>query len=193
MHSQYFEAIVQLRNHPEFIVDIVNAFLKRPNQKKTWIAKQVKSKNGVDLYFSSQHAAQRLGNVLKQHGAKIVVSQRLHSMNRQSSKLQYRVTILAKFPDFAKGDVIAQEKKVIKITSLARRLTGVDLKTGKKVSTEIEGTKLPKQEARISTIYPEITIFDPETYEQMPLHTQTKPKRGEKVKVVFWKGSYYRV
>ncbi|MBU0979609.1 MAG: hypothetical protein KJ709_02290 [Nanoarchaeota archaeon] len=188
MHNGYFEAILQLRDQPEQIMAIVDAFL---GQKNIQVAKEVKHKNGVDLYLSHQHAAQRLGNLLKQHGAQITVSKKIHTRDRQRSKDVYRVTILARFPNFMVGDVIDAGDKVVRVTKISKRLSGIDLATGKRVSLAVEGKPLEKLKTRVIATSPELMILDPETYQPETLIARAKLKSGEKVTVVKHHNAYY--
>ena len=91
--DQYFEATLQLRNPTEEVLNMVhNAIDKRKN---TWIAKEVKVKNGYDIYISSQRFTRVLGKRLKKaFKGKVVESRKLFSLNRQTSRLVYRGTVL---------------------------------------------------------------------------------------------------
>ncbi len=95
--DQYYEAVLQLRDNPhkEAINCIINAVNKR---KGVFIAKQVKLKNGVDFYISSQRFTRTLGKLLKKSfKGKLVESKKLYGMDRQKSKLIYRGTVLFRF------------------------------------------------------------------------------------------------
>jgi nonsense-mediated mRNA decay protein 3 len=92
-HSQYYEAIIQLRNPNEELLNFINNQLKK--RKDIFISKEIKQKKGVDLYISSQRFARALGNKMKKsfHGS-LKTSRELHTRNRQTSKNVYRVTVL---------------------------------------------------------------------------------------------------
>ena len=94
-NPQYYEAILQLRNpNKELLNCVVNAVNKRKN---VFIANEVRQKNGVDYYISSQRFTRSLGNKLKKaFKGELKVSRKLYSFDRQKSKLIYRATVLFK-------------------------------------------------------------------------------------------------
>jgi nonsense-mediated mRNA decay protein 3 len=91
--DQYFEATLQLRNpNKEVVKCILNAVNKR---KDVHIAKQVKAKNGIDFYISSQRFTRSLGKLLKKsYKGELKESKKLFGFNRQKSKQIYRGTVL---------------------------------------------------------------------------------------------------
>lgn len=91
--SQYYEAIIQLRNPNQELLNFVSNQLKR--RKDVFISKEVKQKSGVDIYISSQRFARALGNKMKRSfKGNLKTSRKLHTRSRQTSKEVYRVTIL---------------------------------------------------------------------------------------------------
>lgn len=93
-HSNYYEAILQLRPADGDILSFVDEFLS--NRKDCKISQVKELKTGVDLYLTSQRAARALGTKLKRRfkKGKLVTSRALHHQDRQTSKIVYRVTIL---------------------------------------------------------------------------------------------------
>lgn len=91
-HSNYYEAIIQLRPYNE---DLINFVLKRINARENvYIVKEVLLKTGIDLYLSDQRFARALGKQLKrQFKGKLILSRKLHTRNRMTSKNVYRVTV----------------------------------------------------------------------------------------------------
>lgn len=92
--NSYYEAILQLRNpNKELINCVLNALKKN---KSVFISKEVSYKNGADFYISSQKFAHQLGKTLKKSFKKgeLIESKKLHSCDRQSSRLVYRRTVL---------------------------------------------------------------------------------------------------
>jgi NMD protein affecting ribosome stability and mRNA decay len=191
MHSSYFEAILQLRNPNDSVPVIIDAFLRRHSRLK--ITKEVQRKDGVDLYLTSQHDAQRLGNALKNLGAEVTVSERIFSKDRMSSKEIFRVTILARFPLFSAGDVVECQGKLMQVTSMGKRLCGNDLQTGKRLCLKGDAILQKKEKTRVIAIRPEITILDPETYQPATASARQLLHVGENVVVVRWNGQYYCV
>lgn len=91
-HTNYFEAILQLRPSTRRILDFVNSQIsKRGNVR---ISKIVQLKTGLDLYLTDQRFAQALGKKLKNtFKGTLTASKTLHSRDRETNKDQYRVTI----------------------------------------------------------------------------------------------------
>ena len=94
MHSQsYFEAILQLRPFDEKIMQfILNRVEER--KKNVFISKIVNLKTGVDIYLSDNSFTLGLGKKLKKvFKGKLILSRKLHTRDRQTSKDLYRVTV----------------------------------------------------------------------------------------------------
>ena len=91
-HSNYYEAILQLRPFSE---ELINFVIKRIEERKNvFITKEVPLKTGIDLYLTDQRFARSLGKKLKKSfKGKLILSRKLHTRDRQSSKNIYRVTI----------------------------------------------------------------------------------------------------
>ena len=91
-HSNYYEAILQLRPYNEKVVDFI---LKKISERKNvYIAKEVSLKTGIDLYLTDQRFARALGRRLKRNfKGKLILSRKLHTRDRQTSRNIYRVTV----------------------------------------------------------------------------------------------------
>ncbi|MEK6936895.1 MAG: NMD3-related protein [Nanoarchaeota archaeon] len=94
-HSNYFEAILQLRPCNEKLMDFV---LKRIKERENVnIVKEVLLKTGIDLYLTDQRFTRALGKQLKrQFKGELILSRKLHTRNRMTSKNIYRVTVCFK-------------------------------------------------------------------------------------------------
>ena len=92
-NSNYFEAIFQLRNpNVEVKRFLMNQIAKR---KGAFIAKEVKQKNGIDYYLSDQRFARSMGNKMKKSfKGEMKTSRSLFTVNKQTSKRVYRVTVM---------------------------------------------------------------------------------------------------
>jgi len=95
--SNYYEAVIQIRNTNEEVTNCIFNAIKRHQKKEKgmFITKEVYYKDGFDLYLSSQKFAHNLGKILKKSfKGKLVESRRLHSRDRHKSKDIYRRTVL---------------------------------------------------------------------------------------------------
>ena len=132
-HKDYFEGILQLRNtNDEIIKYTVNQVEKRED---IHISNFKKVKNGFDIYISSQRFLRNLCNkIQKRFGGNLVMSKKLHTKNRLTSKEVYRVNALLRFFDFKKGDIIDYKGDKIKITAIHKKVFAKNLVTGKKLN-----------------------------------------------------------
>lgn len=91
--NQYFEAKLQLR---PFDKKVYNYIKEQINEKENvFIAKEEKLKEGLDIYLSSQKFACALGLKLKRtFDGELKITRSLFTVNRQTSKKVYRVTVL---------------------------------------------------------------------------------------------------
>ncbi len=135
--SDYFEGILQVRNgSAELITWIHNRII---SDGKAKVAKVKKVTNGVDLYMSDQHYLQSLGKKIKEHQAGILkVSRRLHTVDKMSSKLLYRVTVLFKALPFKRGDVITLYGEEVKVLTINGQAQVKILKSGVKKHVDLE-------------------------------------------------------
>lgn len=133
----YFEGILQLRNYTKELIHWVQKKIKK--DKKARIAKIKKTKNGIDLYISDQHYLQNLGKKIKQSFNGILkTSKKLHTQERTTSKLLYRVTVLFKQIPYRKGDTIEHKGETYQITHINAQITAKNIRTGKKEKIKIE-------------------------------------------------------
>lgn len=92
MHSNYFEAIIQLRPAKKEVLDFV---LDQIKKNDIYVSKYNELKTGVDIYISSRKFAnQLLRRLKKSFKGTSKVSKALHSQDRQTGKLKYRITVL---------------------------------------------------------------------------------------------------
>lgn len=106
--TQYFEAIVQLRNVPKKAKTYFLQLIADQYQKKgVYINKTVDLKNGVDYYLTKKNYAKRLIQEM-QHtfGGSVGYHPTLFSQDSQTSKPLYRLTVIYRYPQFSEGDII---------------------------------------------------------------------------------------
>lgn len=126
MHSNYFQGILQLRNPNK---EVTNFIAKQDN-----IMKQVKVRNGIDFYFTSNKILKSLGYKLqKMFSGELKFSAKLHTRSRQTSKELYRLNVLFRIPKFKKGDTVQYKGEPIKIISLGKKVFAKK-ENGKKVT-----------------------------------------------------------
>lgn len=93
MHPDYYEGILQLRNTNEEVLNFIRNQFK--DNKKAWIAQEVRLKTGFDYYISSNRFLLALGKRLKKSfKGELKISRRIHTRDRLTSKDVYRVTVL---------------------------------------------------------------------------------------------------
>ncbi len=195
LNPKYYEGILQLRGPNEQIIKFIVDFLKA--NEKVFVSKEIPVKNGVDIYISSNKFLQSLGKRLKQtFGGEMELTRRIHTRNRLTSKDVYRLTVLYIAPKVAKGNVISIEKKIILISTVEEMIHGIDLVTGNKVSTKYKKKEmeiLEKQKTKISKIYPQVEVLDPENFQSVRIMNPKRYKSqalGENVSIVIHKGIY---
>jgi len=130
-HSEYFQGILQLRDAGQDIYDWVYDTIERDG--KAHIAKEKILKNGYDLYLDDNHYLLSLGKKLKEKfPGEVIVSKRLHSRDRMTYKVLYRVTVLFRQLPFRVGDVITTEDGDWKVLHVGNQVRAQDLQSGKK-------------------------------------------------------------
>ena len=104
-HPNYFEAVLQLRDVNQEIVDFVEEELSRTKHP---VSKVVKIKNGLDYYLADNELTRALGKKLQQKfGGELKVTASLHT--KKDDKEKYRVTVLFRYPGFSKGDGVVYQ------------------------------------------------------------------------------------
>ena len=91
-HSDYYQAKIQLRPRDAELMKFVERQIEK--RKDVWIAKRIFLKTGADYYISSNKFARIIGKKLKKtFKGELKESRKLFSIDRQSSKTLYRVTV----------------------------------------------------------------------------------------------------
>ncbi len=131
--SNYYQGILQLRNIGNEVVEFAINEIKK--DESAYVSQVKKSANGVDIYISRQKFLRSLGNRLqKRFGGQIVVSRRLHTRDKLTSRDLYRVSVLFRLPSFKKGDIIDYRGSKIKIINMHKKVFAKDISTGKKLN-----------------------------------------------------------
>lgn len=131
--NNYFEGILQLRNVDTEVIEFAIGEIEKVGNSN--IAKIQKIKSGIDIYLSPQKLLRSLGNKLQNRfGGQILVSTKLHTVSRVTSRELYRVNMLFRLPNFKKGDIIEYKGDKIKIITMQKKVFAKDIKTGKKLN-----------------------------------------------------------
>ena len=125
---EYYEAILQLRDVEDKVVDFVEKEIVRV---KLHIAKKIKIKNGFDYQLSDNELTRALGKRLQQKfGGDLKVTASLQT--RKNNKNLYRVTVLFRGINFKKGNLIEYQGDQYTVKSLGKDIFLQNVKTGKK-------------------------------------------------------------
>lgn len=94
-NRQYFEAVIQLRpENKELLSFVLNQIAKHPD---VFISHEIHKNYGTDIYISSRKFAMLLAKRLKRSfKGELITSRTLYSMDRQSGKGVYRITVCFK-------------------------------------------------------------------------------------------------
>jgi NMD protein affecting ribosome stability and mRNA decay len=126
----YFEATIQLRDLPPGEVQQVVEFIE--NSGRAAISKIKDYDNGVDIYISDRHFAHIIARWMKEtFNGELMETRRLHSLDRQTMKAKWRVTVLFRGLPFKVNDAIETEDGPVKILSMKKQAHVKYLKTGK--------------------------------------------------------------
>ena len=132
-HEGYFEGILQLRNIDYNILEF--AIKQIEKKENASVGKVKKVVNGFDVYMAPQTFLRSLGNKLQnQFHGQLIISKKLHTKNRLTSKEVYRVNALFRMPHFKRGDIIEHKGEKIKILAIYKKILAKELKTGKKLT-----------------------------------------------------------
>lgn len=126
----YFEATIQLRELSPDQVQQVVSFIEESGRAE--ISKIKDYHNGVDLYISDRHFAHIIARWMKEtFNGELVETRRLHSLDQQTMKAKWRVTVLFRGLPYKVTDVIETDEGPVKILSMKKAAHVKYLKTGK--------------------------------------------------------------
>jgi|SaaInlLV_10m_DNA_2_1039722.scaffolds.fasta_scaffold00946_11 NMD protein affecting ribosome stability and mRNA decay len=138
--SNYFEGRIQLRNDKNHSFEKAAEFIREKvkKAKNIFITKEMKTKNGIDFYATSQKYIQTVGAELsKRFGGELKITSSLQTMDWTTSKELYRVDVLFRLSEFNVGDIIKINKKLILAKSISGKMaSGFDLKNNNKPAKE---------------------------------------------------------
>ena len=198
--SGYFEGILQLRNVSDEVVEYAVAEAKKQNQRGIFITKQLKVRNGFDIYLTKRGYIHELGReLLNKFGGETKASKKLFSRDKLRSRDIYRVNVLFRQSKFKKGDILNIDNELFKVKRIDRHLTVVNIKTGKKTSIMPKHLKVKAaeevKETIVSLVFPHVEVLDPETFQSVKPENikNRKFKINQKVRVVVLEGRVWLV
>lgn len=119
-HIGYFEAIIQLRNTEQHVIDFV---FHAADEKHVHVSKVKWMKNGVDLFVSDRKFAQHVGKTLQQtFGGMLKTSAAIFTRDRMSGKDVHRVTVLFKQFPYGKGEQFMYKGHVYTVLSVSKEV-----------------------------------------------------------------------
>ena len=136
--DNYFEGILQLRNTCTDVLDFAIMEIKKNDPEG--ISKVKLVANGFDVYVKKQRFLRSLGTKLQKkfHG-QILISKRLHTRSRETSRDLYRVNLLFRPSPFKRGDIIDYKGDKIIVLAVHKKILAKDIKTGKKLALSFKG------------------------------------------------------
>lgn len=128
-HPQYYEAILQLRDTSQDVVDYVE---REFMSHKIPITQALEVKNGFDFYVADSQFTKSLGQRLQEKfGGELVLTASLYGVKKDREV--YRVTVLFRGMPFKKGDLVRYRGEEWKVLSLSKYILLQELNSGKKV------------------------------------------------------------
>ncbi len=128
-HPQYFEAILQLRDVSQEVVDFVENEISR---QRIPVSKAEDVKNGFDFYLADNQFAKALGKKLQEtFGGEEIITASIYG--QKDGKEIYRVTILFREAPFKKGDTVLYRGEEYAVIVLGSEMILQHGKTGKRL------------------------------------------------------------
>ncbi len=141
-HTEYYEAILQLRNISPEIIEFVEEEIPRVHLS---VCRVVELKSGVDYYLSDNVLTRILGKKLQtKYGGEVLITATLHT--KKKDKDMYRLTVLFRQAPFTKGDTVVKGGEQYRVLAMGKEMILQHIKTGKKVHARYREMKGIKKE-----------------------------------------------
>ncbi len=128
-HPQYFEAILQLREVSQAVIDFVENEIARHRMP---VSKAEEVKNGFDFYLADNQFAKALGKKLQDtFGGEEIITASIYG--QKDGKEIYRTTILFREAPFKKGDTVLYKGEEHLVIVLGSEIVLQHCKTGKRL------------------------------------------------------------
>jgi nonsense-mediated mRNA decay protein 3 len=128
-----------LRNPTKEVLQFVKDELKKATEKNVHCIKEQDVVNGRDYHLTDAGFTRNLGKKLQNvFGGELVVTAKLVSRSRETSKDLHRVTVLFRVPKFKKGDIVSYKGREVQVINFSKKVYVLDLKTNKKEQVAYE-------------------------------------------------------
>ncbi|MBW2967843.1 hypothetical protein KY362_05135 [Candidatus Woesearchaeota archaeon] len=135
--TEYFEGVLQLRDIDQDVEDYVRSEIAANEKDGVFLVKERKLKNGYDFKLTSNKFIRALGKrLVARFTGELSESAKLFTRNKQTSKDVFRINVLFRQRHFKVGDVVESRGRKVRVTTIGKRVSGVDVETGKKVFVE---------------------------------------------------------
>ena len=132
--SQYFEGTLQIRDATPKVIDFVRNDIAKHAKKGVHITKESGRGKNKDFQLTSTKYMRQLGKRLKSRfNGEITETVKLFTRDKQTSRDVYRTNVLFRMRHYKVGDIIESKGRKVRIKTLGKRVSGIDVKTGKKV------------------------------------------------------------
>ena len=135
--TQYFEGTFQLRDASADVLGFVRKDIAAHEKEGVHVTKETGKAGNMDFQLTSAKYIRALGKKLKQKfKGELKETSKLFSRDRLTGKELHRINVLFRLRRYKIGDVVESKGRMVKIKTLGKRVSGVDIKTGKKVFVE---------------------------------------------------------
>lgn len=132
--SQYFEGTLQLREATPELISFVRKDIAAHAKDGVYITKESGKGKSRDFQLTSTKYMRQLGKRLKaRFNGGLTETVKLFTRDKQTSKEVYRTNVLFRLWQYKVGDVVESRGRKVKIKTIGKRVSGVDVETGKKV------------------------------------------------------------
>jgi NMD protein affecting ribosome stability and mRNA decay len=178
--EQSFCGVLQLRSESWERLELVLEYVKGHKG----LCKIVAEKKGFDVYVATKDVMNRFAKELPRlYGGSIKLSNHLVTKKRLTSKFVYRWNVLFWAFPFSAGDVVAVNGSPVLLTNVSKKISGLDLKTGKRTFFEYSHRerveRLEVCKAEVSHYKPVLTLIHPETYQPVVPENPTGRKNKQ--------------
>lgn len=200
----YYEAIVQLRSEGKLrpeqvsragaIVDRVLTRMQERGNRDAFLMKAKEERGGVDYYLGTTESARVIARGLQEElGARTSQSESL--VGRRDGRDLYRVTFLARVPEYEPGGFVGVDGAIHRVHAIGPKLvTLVAVASGRKVSQGREaltdalvfGSETIRDAVVVSESGDELQILDPETLRTVDVPKPAGLEPGKQVRVLRW-------